>query len=361
MVAPGRIVHGCSDARYRALVPDGGPNQHDDRDRRLRSFIVSIAVLLMCVGYASSVGPGDIAHFDHAAFEDTIRYQKAGEGYYQAFERAFADRGGTFSEIRGVRQPLTFLIWRLLPMDMLWPIYAVGVVGGVCWALQRVTRVELAVLPVAAYLLMSGRTPTERSAEQWLLVELWALLPLAISLWCWRSGKHWPAAAAATAAVLMRETTALYLLLATVLAWRSSDPALRRPWVVAALAAALGYAVHAYLALGLLTDEGSEAELIGSADAPRTMWEMAAWMIPGPDLIGVVVVVVAVVHLVRDRRDLLPLLGLFALVATGILVSRPYWGFLFVPFGILLFAERVVEIMQRSRRPVKPVPEPVCD
>lgn len=298
-------------------------------------------MLLLCIAYAFVVGSGPIDHFDHALYADTIRYMKAGESYYDAHLRAFADQGIEPSELRSIRQPAVFLLWRLMPLSLLWPTYVLVVVAATCFLMIRLTRSPVVVIAVAAYLLFAGRIPPEPVIEQWLLVELWTLPVLTASAVCWHRGRHGEASALAAVAVLMRETAIGFLAVGFVWAWWKRDVPARIRWSIGALGALVGYAVHASLALPRLAGEGQDAAILGTGDPPRTIWEMAAWMIPGPDAIGAAVMAVGVVHIVRHRMDLAPLLGLFALAGAGIFVARPYWGFLFTPFGILMFGEAV--------------------
>lgn len=133
--------------------------------------------------------------------------------------------------------------------------------------------------------------------------------------------------------------------------------------------ATVGYATHAAAAAARLPDRGQDATLTGTGNPPQSVWEMMAWMIPAPDWVGVAVIAVAIVHLVRSRPDLLPLLGLFAVAGAGLFVARPYWGFVFIPFGLLLCGEWLADTSAaihasgegpgrpRSRSPHVPRPE----
>lgn len=304
--------------------------------------LVAVAVALFGLGYGLAVGPGPIWHYDHQVFRRTLELQRRGADYYDAYVRAFGDGGVELSQFRSVRQPGIFLLWQWLPTDLLWPLFVACVAVGVSWILLRLTDAPMAVLPVTAYLLFAGRVPSTHVVEQWLLVEMWAVIPLAVSVVAWHRGHHRTAAAAAAVAFLIREITAGFLLIGLVAAWRTGDRRARRAWLTATTGAVIGYGLHVVAALPHLSQTGNEAAIVGTARPPDTIVQMIGWMVPGPDVIAVAVFLLALVRLsTRPGPAITPLLGLFTIPAAGALVSRPYWGLVFIPFAILLAGEQV--------------------
>ena len=332
-------------------MPTNNPSVGIDRRRQLA--IVWVVLLILCVGYALAVHGGAVSHFDHSQYLRTLEYQRDGMGYYDAYLRAFSDEGVVLSEVRAVRQPALFLLWGEIPERLLWPLFAIGVVGGTSVLLTMIARSPAAVLPVAAYLLLAGRIPPEPAVDQWMLVELWTLPLLAGSLVLWTRERDGASATLAAAAVLVRELAVCYLAVATITAWLRRGNRARAWWTSACAGALGGYAVHAAVVSPRLADKGNDATILGTGDAPRTVWEMVAWMVPGPAVVGIVVVGCGLLHLLLHRRDLAPLVGLFALAGTGIFVARPYWGFLFIPFGILLFGDAVGRLWHGGATPLQ--------
>ena len=316
---------------------DGGTDRASVRGKRA---VVLVALVVMAVFFGLSADVGEKGHYDHEVFLDTIEYERDGMGYYDAYRAAFEDRGVALSETRAVRQPFLFVVWRFIPSSLLWPAFIL-MVTITCVVLLTITEHPNAVLPVAAYLLLSGHIPTAVPVEQWLLVELWAVLPLAASIACWQRRRHAAAAAFAVVACSIRELLLAYVVTALVLAWRGDDPGARRAWSVATMAGVLLYGAHALAVRPYLSDVGEEAVLFGTAHPPRTVLEMAGWMLPGPPVIGFLILCVAAARLVLRRADVLPLLGILCLPAAGVVVSRPYWGFLFIPFALLLAGEQL--------------------
>lgn len=272
---------------------------------------------------------------DQYLYADTVARMKDGDSYYRAAADSYEAVGGAVETTRAFRPPTAFLAWRWIPTSLLWPAYVIVVAVATGLLLLATTRVPLLAPLVTIYLLVLGR-----SGVEYLFVELWAVPCVAASL-LFVERKRWGAAAAfALLATAVRELAAglvLGGLLAAVvhrLPWRQ--------WAVALLAGAGLYALHATLLSPYLSAHGTEAKLLGTGSV-GAMLDMAGFQLPAAQAVGLVIWVLAVVHIVRTGR--LARLGFFvSLPLVGLVVDRPYWGGMVVPFLLLWAGEEVAEL-----------------
>ncbi len=186
-------------------------------------------------------------------------------------------------------------------------------------------------MTVLLLLITKHTTSFAPSGDQWMLVEAWVLPFVLGTVALWQRGRMAGAAALATVAVLVRETTGTLLLgglLVALLARRG-----RRPWLVGIAVAAAFALVHSHLVHPHLVPhgQGTEAPLFLTG-APDKVLEMVGYGIPGGWPVGLVLWAAALHWMERRRWTfargylLLPLIGFFA--------QRPYWGVLVLPFTV---------------------------
>ncbi|UYY58540.1 hypothetical protein [Sphingomonas sp. S2-65] len=102
----------------------------------------------------------------------------------------------------------------------------------------------------AASVLLLGSMLALLQPALWALHDLWAGLLIALSLALRRPGRWMEAVALALAAMLIRETAALYVVVMAALAWRDGARAEARGWVAALLLFGLALAAHAHAVMG---------------------------------------------------------------------------------------------------------------
>lgn len=305
-----------------------------------RRRVVAVTVVVLCAVFMfSPPRPPTRYDTDQYLYQDMVRRMKAGAGYYDAADDAVRAVGGSIETARGYRPPTAFLFWRVIPEDGLWPAYVVLVVGATAAVLFLGGAPAFGILLATLYLLILGRFSVE-----YLFVELWAVPLVAGAFVAPRRERWWLAAGLGLAATSVRELAALVLIggLLHALVHR------RRwlPWAAALAAAAALYAVHAALLASHLDTQGTEAKLLGTGSL-RSVVEMMAFQLPAPWFVGPALWTGAVLYLRRSKR--LALAGPYAALPwLGLLVDRPYWGAMVVPF-LILWAEALGEKLVNIR------------
>lgn len=125
-----------------------------------------------------------------------------------------------------------------------------AVVTAAAWALRLGEALPRLVPRVAAGILLLGSMLAFLQPGLWPFHEIWAGLLMALSLAVRRPGRWVEAVAIGLAAMLIRETSALYAVAMAVLAWRDGARAEARGWVAALLLFAVALAAHAHAVLG---------------------------------------------------------------------------------------------------------------
>jgi len=308
---------------------------------RTRRRVAAVAIVILGAVFLFSA-PQQPTHYnnDEFIYAHTVARMKRGESYYRAASDSYREVGGSVETTRAFRPPTVYLFWRWVPTNLLWPTYVVLVAVATGLILLGATT-EPFVLPlVTIYLLALGRVSVE-----YLFAEVWAV-PLVAATVLEIDRRRWRwAAAFAVAATAVRELAGGLLaggLLAAVL---RKQP--WRPWAVGLVVTGALYALHARLLEPYLNAHGTEAKLLGTGSVGSVL-HMAGFQLPGGRALGLVIWVLATVNVVRTGR--FPNLAFFAtLPLLGLLVDRPYWGAIVVPFLILWAGEEVVTIAGRAR------------
>jgi hypothetical protein len=278
---------------------------------------------------------------DQLIYARTVAGMKHGKSYYRAASDAYRSVGGAVETTRAFRPPTAFLLWRWIPTGLLWPSFVVAVAVASGLLLLRVTTVPLVAPVVTIYLLALGRVSVE-----YLFVELWAVPLVAATLLAVERRRWWAAAVFAVFATAVRELAAVVLVGGLVSALVHRRP--WRPWAASIGAAGALYVLHAALLQPYLVNRGTEAQLLGTGSLGG-MLDMAGFQLPAHQVLGAVLWALAIVGLVRTGR--LALLGPYAMLPVlGLLVDRPYWGAMVVPFLIVWACEGVVEVRRLSTR-----------
>lgn len=291
-----------------------------------RRLVAGVAVVGSVVAAIVAPGQQGRRHLDHIAFLDVLREMRGGAGYYDAFIVGMGSIGARIDELRAFREPLSFWAWSALPEDWLQPGFFLVVVLGSSLLAASASRVPELGLAVGAYLATAG---VFNGVDAWLISELWAVPFVLLACSAWLRRMDWLAAGAATVAILIRETAVL-LPIGFLLGSRSAG---RRPapWVVCLAAGSVGLGLHWLAASGHLIEDGSSATLGGTGGLSAVAW-MTSFLVM-PDLLGLVLWVAGCVALWRS--PLRPAIAQALIPLSGLLVNRPYWGFLAMPLCIV--------------------------
>jgi hypothetical protein len=294
---------------------------------------------------------GDLDMIDHALFTRTVEEMRSGLGYYESMENAFAEvygpeRSELIETVRAFRPPTTFLLWRFIGSDSLvWLLYLF-----IC-ALTGVLAASLAKQPlfgilVAVYMLTLGMfLRNGQWIAQFTTSELWALPAMFGASLAVKHRQWWLAAALALCAATVRETAGTLLIVGAALAAAGRLP--RAPWFSAATAGVGLYGLHAYLAAPFI-DRGAAAVLPTPARIPETFFSMIGFGLPGGALLGSILWLAAMRHvLIRFDNGLL-LSAFLWLPLGGLLLDRPYWGVLVVPFALIWGLDEITILLREA-------------
>lgn len=285
------------------------------------------AVATVATVVAAAVAPAhqDRYHLDHKAYEATVGFVRDGRGLYEASMDGLLVIGASVDQARAVRQPWLVGFWSLFPEGWLQPLFFVLVVLGSTLVTILLVRTKPAALLVWAWTATAG---VFYGVDAWLLFELWAVPFILGSALAWVSGRDWAAVACCVVVCAIRETAVLlplgYLAAALVLGrpWK--------PWVAGLATSAVLLAGHWILVADHLDPEGGSARLLGTGSLQAITW-MTSFLVL-PDLVGLVLWLVGLVLLWRSA--LRPTVLLVAIPFLGLLVNRPYWGFLAMPLCV---------------------------
>jgi hypothetical protein len=276
---------------------------------------------------AAAVAPAEQGdrHLDHIAYEASIGFVRDGRGLYEASMDGLLEIGASVDQARAVRQPWLLGLWSLFPEGWLQPLYFLLVVLGSTLLTLLLVRCKPMALLVWAWAATAG---VFYGVDAWLLFELWAVPFILASAVAWVSGRDWVAAACCVVVCGIRETAVLLplgYLTAAVVVGRSW-----RPWVTSLATSAMLLAVHWALVADHLDPDGASARLLGTGSVRAISW-MTSFLVL-PDVLGPVLWVVGLVLLWRSA--LRPTVLLASIPLLGLVVNRPYWGFLAMPLCV---------------------------
>lgn len=292
---------------------------------RRRALLGAVVLSLVFAGWGAATAPErqTLRHLDHEAYELTLDAMRDGAAYYPAYRDAYGQLGVDLGRARAFRQPALFLLERLVPAGALLatffvlPVLATSLLGAHLSAVPPVGA--LAGVWVARAGVLFG-------VDAWLLAELWAVPLVAGSCLAWLRGRAGAAAALACAAVLVREVAVLLLLgLLADAIWRRRAI---RPYVVALVVSLAAYAAHVAVAGRYVVEPGNDADLLGTGDAGAVA-DMTGFLVFQEPVLGLLAWFAGLAAVVAFR--LWPLLPLALLPLAGVVVDRPYWGWLFMP------------------------------
>lgn len=229
--------------------------------RRARLALLALAVLLAAclsalgvprspVGASASGAAQEMT--DLALYERISAGVKGGDNYYVS--AATALRAGHYP----LRPFLTFRLpalavlqarlpeWALLAMQL-----ALVMAAAIAWGARLGAALPRWLPRAAVLLLMLGSLIAFLQPELAAFHEIWAGLLVALSLALRRPGRWIEAAAIGLAAMLIRETAALYVLVMALMAWLEGQRREALGWGAALLVFAVVLGVHAYAVAGV--------------------------------------------------------------------------------------------------------------
>jgi hypothetical protein len=313
----------------------------------------AVAIVILCVAYlwfAPAESPREM--IDHHLYRLTTEAIRNGEGYYAAMEGAFevvygTERGGLIENVRAFRMPTTFYLFSVFPNDQwVWYLYVMTAgVAGIA-ASYVVSRPVLGAL-VTAYLLALGMLNDAQGwVAQFMATELWAVAPLLGAVALALRRRWWPAALLALAAMLVRETAGLLLIVAAGLAVAGRLP--RKPWLTAFGLGGVAYLLHAWQAMDYI-DSDVGISVLEEVSSVAVVAEIMGFGLPVGLVIGPALWLLAAWH-VRVAHEHWILTGAPLLLAfAGVLIDRVYWGILVAPFALLWGIERILGLLAERR------------
>jgi hypothetical protein len=291
-----------------------------------RWYVAAVGTVGAVVAAVVAPAEQDLRHYDHIGFENTIRLVKGGTGVYEAFQRGMADIGSVMTQARSFRQLGIFLLWAAIPSAALQPTFFLVVCLGSVLLAMPMQRYPWVALAIGAWLAKAG---VFDGVDAWLLSELWAVPLILGCVLAWHRGHDNVAALCALGAMLIRETIVLLPIGMFFAARAKGRPV--RPWLAAIAAAGVALAIHWWMASDHLAEEGHEAALWGTGTFDSVAM-MTSFLVV-PQVVGLVIWVVGLVKLWQS--SLRGAVGLAAMPLTGLLVARPYWGFVAMPLALL--------------------------
>lgn len=189
---------------------------------------------------------------DSALYEKIVAGIRGGAGdYYTVATDAMRAGRYPLRPFVAVRMPALATVQAVLPgwgPSLL--LMLLSAVTAAAWGLRLREALSGRAPRIVASLLLLGSMLAFLQPGLWPVHELWAGLLVALSLALRRPGRWIEAVALGLAAMLIRETAALYVIVMAVFAWREGARAEARGWVAALLLFGLALAAHAHAVMG---------------------------------------------------------------------------------------------------------------
>jgi hypothetical protein len=186
--------------------------------------LLLVSLLALRVGDPPALGAiagGEQYQTDLGLYEKIVAGVKGGDNYYTAATDAMRAGGYPLRPFVTVRMPGLAVVLAALPgwASRLLLLALAVLTGGLWFARLRAALPRLAPR-IVAFLLLLGSLLAFLQPGLVAFHEIWAGLLVALSLALWRPGRWVEPVAVALAAMLIRETAALYVVIMAALAWR---------------------------------------------------------------------------------------------------------------------------------------------
>ncbi|RYE00955.1 MAG: hypothetical protein EOP61_12600 [Sphingomonadales bacterium] len=195
----------------------------------------------------------DTGQTDLALYEKIVAGVRGGENYYVVAADALRAGQYPLRPFLTFRLPALATVLAAIPqwLPVRYFLFALVLCVAGAW-MQRVRGELVRPLPaIAAVVLMLGSLLVFLQYELAPFHEIWAALLVALSLALRKPGRWIEAVAIALAAMLIRETAALYVLIMAVFAWSEGERREAIGWGVALALFAAALGAHAYAVAGV--------------------------------------------------------------------------------------------------------------
>lgn len=231
--------------------------------RKRARIALGLLVLLLALCLTAVLAPdpqaigsavrNDAGQTDLALYEKIVAGVRGGENYYVAAADALRAGQYPLRPFLTFRLPALASVLAAIPQWLPVRILLFGLVLAVAgaWANRLRDALTRPVTAVAALILMLGSLLVFLQYELAPFHEIWAALLVALSLAIRRPGRWIEAVALALAAMLIRETAVLYVLIMAMFAWGQGERREAIGWGVALLLFAAALGAHAYAVAGV--------------------------------------------------------------------------------------------------------------
>lgn len=333
-------------ARSRPPILLTGPTRYAGLSRRT-SRIVLAALLVLIVGLTilslrvPAARPMAVdAPTDIVLYQEIVDGVRHGGGYYGVAADALRAGGYPMHPFITFRLPTLAVVQAALPLwatAMLLYLLAAG--AFLAWTTPLAAALPRKGVWAGTMMLMVGGMMVHLQVPLMGFHEVWAGLLIALSLGLRRRGRWVEAVAFALAAMVIRETAALYAVVMAVFAWHDRERREAAGWCAGLAVFAVAIAVHAH----------AVAQVVGPLDPVSPGWD--AMLGPGffvntmamstalailPLWLAAPLVVLALMgwsawNLPLAHRTLAVLLAYAALLALFARADTFYWGLMIAP------------------------------
>lgn len=190
---------------------------------------------------------------DLMLYEKIVAGVRGGENYYVVAADALRAGQYPLRPFPTFRMPALATVLAAIPqwVPVRYFLFALVLCAGGAWGSRLRTELKGPLSAVAALVLMLGSLLVFLQYELAPFHEIWAALLVALSLALRRPGRWIEAVAIAIAAMLIRETAALYVLVMAAFAWSEGDRREAIGWGVALAVFAAALGAHAWAVSGV--------------------------------------------------------------------------------------------------------------
>ncbi|HEX8303079.1 hypothetical protein [Sphingomonas sp.] len=329
----------------------------------LLAFLLAACLTALAVPDPGAIGAATAAETgqtDLALYEKIVAAVRGGENYYVAAADALRAGQYPLRPFFTFRMPALASALAAVPhwLPVRYLLYALVLCVAGAWADRLRGELTRPLPTVAALVLMLGSLLVFLQAELAPFHEIWAALLIALSLALRRPGRWIEAVAIGLAAMLIRETAALYVVIMAVFAWTEGERREALGWGLALglFAAALG--AHAWAVAGVTgpTDPASPgwAGLLGFGFFVKTvtlatgLYMMPIWA--GALLVGLSLFGWASWSDTLGLRMFAMLAAYAAAIGVFARLDTFYWGLMTAPVFLLglLFAPAGIRDLVRQ-------------
>lgn len=240
-----------------------GPSRFANVSRSRARWALALLAVLLALCLTALAAPelatpnaatgAEIEQTDLALYERIVSAVRGGENYYVAAADALRAGQYPLRPFLTFRMPALASVLAAIPMwfPVRYLLYALVLCVAGAWAGRLRGELTRALPAVAAAVLMLGSLLVFTQYELAPFHEIWAALLVALSLALRRPGRWIEAVALALAAMLIRETAALYVLVMLGFAWAEGERREAIGWALALALFGAALGAHAWAVAGV--------------------------------------------------------------------------------------------------------------